>query len=160
MDNLSTKAYAPARDNYTDAINLAILPRLRELHISAQAGIVHNEVDVEPVLWLLAQLRRMPPVNRLRKVVLSSKVTVYETVHNNAYFGLSFESYGTLQALLLNPARFPKFRTFVNYTEDPDATPSNKLLTWIATSMARYTWGLMRRNAFSFKHGDSIFLRA
>ncbi len=47
---LQTKAYAPARDNYTDAINFAILPRLRELHISAQAGIVHNEVDVEPVL--------------------------------------------------------------------------------------------------------------
>ena len=151
---LLTKAYAPARDNYTDAINFAILPRLRELHISAQAGIVHNEVDVEPVLWLLAQLRRMPPVNRLRTLVLSSKVTVYDTVHNNAYFRLSFESYGTLQTLLLDRARFPKFRMFINYTEDPEATPSKKLLLWIATSMAQYTWDLMRRNAFSFKHGD------
>ncbi|KAF8191232.1 hypothetical protein BJ912DRAFT_964601 [Pholiota molesta] len=148
----SFESYSPARDDYTDILDLAILTKLRVLHISAQAGIVHSQIDIEPMLWLLPQLKRFPAKNYLQDIVFACEYTVYETVHNNAYFGLAFESYGELDLEVLTPARFPKLRRFMNYIEDPK--PKRNLLLWLLKSLAPQTMKLRTRRIFVDRYGD------
>lgn len=106
------------------------------------------------MLWLLPQLKRFPAKNYLQDIVFACEYTVYETVHNNAYFGLAFESYGELDAQVLTPARFPKLRRFMNYIEDPKGVPTRNLLLWILKSLAPHTMKLRTRGVFVDRYGE------
>lgn len=114
---------------------------------------MNDEIEVEPVKWVLAQLKRFPANNQLETLILSSQYTVYETTSNYGFFGLNFDAYGKLEKTLL-ARKFSKFKMCIIYTEDPDTQPTNKLLLWIAIMLARFTRELAHRNAFAFLYGD------
>ncbi|KAF9486185.1 hypothetical protein BDN70DRAFT_988191 [Pholiota conissans] len=151
----SFAAYVPAKDDFTDVIDLSVLRKLRLLHIGAQAGMVQNLVEVEPMQWLLPQLKRFPRTNRLQYLIFGCEYTVYETVSSQAYFGLNFSSYNVLDSEVLTSARFPKLKYFTNYIEDPQGIPAHKLRMWIFKSLLPYTLRMSSRNLFLHHFGGS-----